>query len=227
MGGINHYQYVPNPIGWVDPLGLTAQKESAARQLSAVASPQRQTMPPVTPNADSIIYVDSHSLAIQGNKHSVYRANAVTPDIDESISKHGFLTGKARGVIQSEDGALPNNAPMQNRIIQYVEGRPFPRDADFVGFKKVPHDALNTAIRTGRQTMKQDGASLRLDEVNINNLDPIDVEKIYRDLGRAPREPLDVVGEFVVEGSVPASNIVKTKKLSRDDINNIKKVRKR
>ena len=52
LGGVNHYQYVPNPIGWVDPLGLTAQKESAARQLSAVASPQRQTMPPATPNAD-------------------------------------------------------------------------------------------------------------------------------------------------------------------------------
>ncbi|MCC6074542.1 hypothetical protein ACFPTX_08355, partial [Pseudomonas sp. GCM10022188] len=22
-GGLNHYQYVPNPTGWVDPLGLT------------------------------------------------------------------------------------------------------------------------------------------------------------------------------------------------------------
>jgi len=51
---VNHYQYVPNPIGWVDPLGLTAQKESAARQLSAVASPQRQTMPPATPNSRNI-----------------------------------------------------------------------------------------------------------------------------------------------------------------------------
>ena len=26
-GGLNSYQYVPNPTGWVDPLGLTAKEE--------------------------------------------------------------------------------------------------------------------------------------------------------------------------------------------------------
>ncbi|WP_306306708.1 RHS repeat-associated core domain-containing protein, partial [Pseudomonas citronellolis] len=25
-GGLNHYQYVPNPTGWVDPLGLVSGK---------------------------------------------------------------------------------------------------------------------------------------------------------------------------------------------------------
>ena len=38
LGGSNSYQYVPNPTSWVDPLGLTAQKESPTRQTEAVAN---------------------------------------------------------------------------------------------------------------------------------------------------------------------------------------------
>src|SRR5690606_34353035 len=37
-GGINNYQYVPNPIHWIDPLGLTAEKESPSRQAEAIGS---------------------------------------------------------------------------------------------------------------------------------------------------------------------------------------------
>ncbi|MCX2803377.1 hypothetical protein OQJ68_16490, partial [Microbulbifer thermotolerans] len=28
LGGINNYQYVPNPVGWVDPYGLTCKEEA-------------------------------------------------------------------------------------------------------------------------------------------------------------------------------------------------------
>ncbi|WP_238152046.1 RHS repeat-associated core domain-containing protein [Microbulbifer sp. A4B17] len=38
LGGVNNYQYTPNPIVWVDPLGLTAQKESSTRQAGSVAA---------------------------------------------------------------------------------------------------------------------------------------------------------------------------------------------
>lgn len=26
MGGINHYQYAPNPVNWVDPFGLSCKE---------------------------------------------------------------------------------------------------------------------------------------------------------------------------------------------------------
>jgi len=40
MGGLNLYQYCPNPVEWVDPLGLTAAKEDPGRQKNAVAKTQ-------------------------------------------------------------------------------------------------------------------------------------------------------------------------------------------
>lgn len=40
LGGTNNYQYVPNPTGWVDPLGLTAVKEDPARAAKALTIPQ-------------------------------------------------------------------------------------------------------------------------------------------------------------------------------------------
>jgi hypothetical protein len=43
MGGLN--QYCPNPVGWVDPLGLTAAKEDPNRQVNAVANVQQQMVP--------------------------------------------------------------------------------------------------------------------------------------------------------------------------------------
>ncbi|WP_232772605.1 polymorphic toxin type 46 domain-containing protein, partial [Psychromonas sp. Urea-02u-13] len=42
LGGSNNYQYVPNPVGWVDPMGLTAAKEDPARQRKAIADPVKQ-----------------------------------------------------------------------------------------------------------------------------------------------------------------------------------------
>ncbi|ABC27381.1 Rhs family protein [Hahella chejuensis KCTC 2396] len=38
LGGANAYQYAPNPVGWVDPFGLTAKKESPKRQFDAIAA---------------------------------------------------------------------------------------------------------------------------------------------------------------------------------------------
>ncbi|WP_444942008.1 RHS repeat-associated core domain-containing protein [Microbulbifer sp. ZKSA004] len=35
LGGVNNYQYVPNPVGWIDPHGLTSEKESPTRSTKA------------------------------------------------------------------------------------------------------------------------------------------------------------------------------------------------
>ncbi|WP_346839621.1 polymorphic toxin type 46 domain-containing protein [Microbulbifer sp. SAOS-129_SWC] len=41
-GGINNYFYVENPVEWVDPYGLTAEKEAGSRQSDAVTSVAKQ-----------------------------------------------------------------------------------------------------------------------------------------------------------------------------------------
>lgn len=40
MGGINHYQYAPNPVNWVDPFGLLCKEgeEKLDRMLSTLVS---------------------------------------------------------------------------------------------------------------------------------------------------------------------------------------------
>ncbi|MCX2836479.1 RHS repeat domain-containing protein, partial [Microbulbifer thermotolerans] len=38
LGGINNYQYVPNPVGWVDPLGLTCKEETQHPNVSGNSS---------------------------------------------------------------------------------------------------------------------------------------------------------------------------------------------
>ena len=40
LGGVNCYQYAPNPSGWVDPLGLTKLKEDPSRAASAYSKSQ-------------------------------------------------------------------------------------------------------------------------------------------------------------------------------------------
>ncbi|WP_444929141.1 RHS repeat-associated core domain-containing protein [Microbulbifer sp. SSSA002] len=48
LGGSNSYQYAPNPLEWVDPLGLTAAKENTNRYVNSVAGPQVQKIYDVT-----------------------------------------------------------------------------------------------------------------------------------------------------------------------------------
>ncbi len=162
------------------------------------------------PQVERVFYVDPAGVAVPARPGSVFRGTAVTPSVDEAITREGFRTGMARGVVQGEGAALPRTASLEDRLVQYVEGSPFPRDADFVGFKRVPHDALRTAAGTGRAVLRDPSAYMRLDEVDTAGLRTIDVEAMYRGLGRAPRPPLDVSGEVVVEGSVPPIHIRKT-----------------
>jgi len=44
-GGINAYQYVPNPTGWVDPLGLSTDCPGSGKKKPACASPAEPDIP--------------------------------------------------------------------------------------------------------------------------------------------------------------------------------------
>ena len=48
-GGLNNYQYAPNPIGWVDPLGLKNVKENGPNNIEGKASPSLQGGPEEPP----------------------------------------------------------------------------------------------------------------------------------------------------------------------------------
>jgi RHS repeat-associated protein len=49
-GGLNNYQYAPNPIGWVDPLGLKNVKENGPNNIDGKASPSLQGGPEEPPS---------------------------------------------------------------------------------------------------------------------------------------------------------------------------------
>ncbi len=46
MGGLNCYQYVPNPVQWVDPFGLTAAKEDPTRAANSYLKSQEPITTP-------------------------------------------------------------------------------------------------------------------------------------------------------------------------------------
>ncbi|MNG96392.1 putative deoxyribonuclease RhsC [compost metagenome] len=49
-GGLNNYQYAPNPTGWVDPLGLKNVKENGPNNIDGKASPSLQGGPEEPPS---------------------------------------------------------------------------------------------------------------------------------------------------------------------------------
>ena len=60
-GGLNHYQYVPNPTGWVDPLGLNNCPGSDGRKPREGDDPAALVVPyeniPVLPDAEPGVYL--------------------------------------------------------------------------------------------------------------------------------------------------------------------------
>ncbi|MEJ2076080.1 MAG: RHS repeat-associated core domain-containing protein, partial [Reinekea sp.] len=45
MGGLNAYQYCPNPVGWVDPLGLSCKEEDSTLHMrGTVAGPGERAL---------------------------------------------------------------------------------------------------------------------------------------------------------------------------------------
>ncbi len=56
-GGLNNYQYVPNPTGWVDPLGWTSGKGSCPGSLSSsespVGTPTKTSNNPLSPSLET------------------------------------------------------------------------------------------------------------------------------------------------------------------------------
>ncbi|WP_249126436.1 RHS repeat-associated core domain-containing protein, partial [Aeromonas popoffii] len=90
-GGLNNYQYAPNPTGWVDPLGLTNVKENGLNNIDGKASPSLQGGPEEPPSV----------VAAQARQHIMLSDNQgfnISPsswDQYPSIGRDGtFVTDK-------------------------------------------------------------------------------------------------------------------------------------
>jgi len=72
-GGLNNYQYVPNPTGWVDPLGLVSQPKSAVPSGVPLTSDQVKEIQSINrgsrPDPGSYLpasYINSHLAQFDG-----------------------------------------------------------------------------------------------------------------------------------------------------------------
>ncbi|WP_444930190.1 RHS repeat-associated core domain-containing protein [Microbulbifer sp. SSSA002] len=85
LGGSNSYQYVPNPVGWVDPSGLTATKEGPYRQVNAIARPQVQkaAVPNEIPETNYVYFNKTH-------KDSLPKPKGRGPNDGRLQSHHGL-----------------------------------------------------------------------------------------------------------------------------------------
>ena len=94
-GGLNNYQYVKNPTGWVDPLGLVQKKCKLAR----IAEINKAVSEVLQSELDAILYLDPD--AIVGVRGSLARGtkgagkgftefNPDSFDVDAFIISDGF-----------------------------------------------------------------------------------------------------------------------------------------
>jgi len=67
LGGVNNYQYAPNPLGWIDPFGLTC-KEDLINSLS-MSTPQAQRIASAIQNGDIGVNLVNYSMFSKMYKH--------------------------------------------------------------------------------------------------------------------------------------------------------------
>ena len=105
-GGLNNYQYVPNPTGWVDPLGLSGNCPDADKKLSLAETPDSSSgsnvyaAGPATPPAPA-------NPPGQGYHNEVYASKPVKPQ-DAAGKWHDFLGEGPYTNIHPRTG-LPDN----------------------------------------------------------------------------------------------------------------------
>jgi len=77
-GGLNNYQYVPNPTGWVDPLGLSGCPDAASNSSSEVKSPAtRATVNEGAPNSPEARENSAHNVALFERQRAGYAAQEI------------------------------------------------------------------------------------------------------------------------------------------------------
>ena len=113
MGGINHYQYAPNPVNWVDPFGLLC-KEGQRRVAKAISNNEyisdelRAKL--IALSTTSIYTADSMVNAIEnGNAADLVKTNEL--DKAKTTLDDGF-NSKQKSIISNLKDKYPNAIPI-------------------------------------------------------------------------------------------------------------------
>ena len=113
VGGINHYQYAPNPVNWVDPLGLLC-KEGQRRVAKAISNNEyisaelRAKL--IALSTTSIYTADSMVNAIEsGNAADLIKKNEL--DKAKTTIDDGF-NSKQKSIISNLKDKYPNAIPI-------------------------------------------------------------------------------------------------------------------
>ncbi|HEY5602360.1 MAG TPA: RHS repeat-associated core domain-containing protein, partial [Gammaproteobacteria bacterium] len=86
LGGLNNYQYAPNPVGWIDPLGLKC-KESIDRRFINQDSAARAALIDANPKsiADNLEY---GGLIFKDPKTGLYGFSGPIKGSDQGVNPH-------------------------------------------------------------------------------------------------------------------------------------------
>ncbi|MGO1298985.1 MAG: RHS repeat-associated core domain-containing protein, partial [Vibrio sp.] len=100
-GGLNNYQYVPNPTGWVDPLGLADESINCPGADKAEETEKSETQSGEVVNPENNIPQSLDPNAIRFSQSSVNGAGELT----KSMQENGWK-GDAIDVVHMGDGGL-------------------------------------------------------------------------------------------------------------------------
>lgn len=155
-----------------------------------------------------------------------FRGATISQDIDKKITEDGWKSGYDRGI---RGNALPPDAPLEDRIIEFVgvkpkygKGAPFPRDASVVGVLEDPFVTLKVLWHTS--WTNDPTKYVRIDELEIGpgakdencaNVKMMDATKVFESRGLTPR--FSTEGEWEVDREVPSNCIVATYRLHFGD----------
>ena len=119
-GGINVYAYVPNPLTWVDPLGLAGKNEKTAHQ-KAVDVANSSPRPPKVNDPKTVSVLDTTSgnsypggSGIEGNHDLTPPLQAALDSVPEN--ERSLYHGKC-AEINSINNALKNNEDIAGGVI--------------------------------------------------------------------------------------------------------------
>jgi len=136
LGGINNYQYAPNPTGWVDPKGRTALKENPRRQQETIGNAVAGKLEILPDNYDFLTdkYVNPINKSQVAHNRTVDIENLITTE-----SPNFFM----RDLNLVENAKIEYAKNPINKVIDYHE---------FLAIRAYTDDfyqGINPALRSG------------------------------------------------------------------------------
>ncbi|MBC2381520.1 type IV secretion protein Rhs, partial [Pseudomonas sp. WS 5096] len=176
-GGINGYQYVPNPTGWIDPLGLnTCPGGDGCNQRSKIENPPEQ------------LQVDEHSPSPptpQKNRSYLYRGDSRDP---EEIFEKGFESrGESTDLyLHSVNNASPpsNFVPTstsRKQALVFASGFGF-EEGFLYTLKRIPGRDVNKELGTRSKHKNELEIAIpgRIDSKHILGASPVNEDGTYK-----------------------------------------------